>query len=392
MSEPFHGVTIVESSTGTRPFVSHSQSVIFLVATAPGADADVFPLGQSVLLTNPRAAVADAGTTGTLRTALDAILEQCDPTIIVMRVDVGADAAATAANVIGTSNGGTYTGLQAARVAKARHQVVPKIIAAPGLETQAVIAAMVSVAQAVRGMVYASIPETDEDLVTRDEAALFRNGFSARELMLFWPRVLRFNQATAAVAPAPASAYAVGLRAKIDATQGWYKTISNVPINGVVGIDRDITFDMLSPNNDAGYLNGHQVCAVVHSTGFCFWGNRTTSTDAFFAFETATRTSHVLHDDAADIVAAYIDKPMLPQTVRDMLESLNARARARVAAREIMGAEYFIDAAVNTRPQLNAGQLRVGCRYTIVPPMEFVRIDLTITDEFLFDFSAQLAA
>ncbi|MFD0726970.1 phage tail sheath subtilisin-like domain-containing protein [Lysobacter brunescens] len=387
MSAPFHGINIVESSVGARPASRAPNAVIYLVATGDDADADTFPANDQVLITNVRAAVGAAGTTGTLRGALLAIADQCEPLVIVMRVPAGEDAAATAANTIGSSSGATYTGLQGARVSRQRFGLVPKIIGAPGLETQAVIAAMVSVAQAVRGMCYANA-----EGATKEEAATFRDNFDARELVLLWPNVVRFDTVEEDNVEAPASAYALGMRAKIDATMGWHKTLSNVAINGILGLAQDVSFDILSGANDAGYLNTNDVCAVIHSNGYRFWGNRTTSDDAAFAFESATRTAQVLHEDAADVLAAYIDKPMGVQSIRDMTESMNARARARVALGQLIGARYFIDPALNQPNQLAAGQLRISCTYTAVPPMESITVDQAITDEFFFQFAQAIAA
>lgn len=382
MSSPFHGIQIIESTAGTRPAARGAQAVIYLVATGPGADVDVFPLNQQVLITNVREAIADAGSTGTLRGALTAIADQCEPLVVVMRVDVGADAAATAANVIGNTTGATYTGLQGARATRQRLQVEPTMIGAPGLETQAVIAAMVSVAQSIRCMAYACAVAD-----TKEEAATFRDNFSARELMLLWPDVVRFDTVAAANVTAPASAYALGLRAKIDQVHGWHKTLSNIPMNGVIGLSHDISYDILSPNNDAGYLNTNDVTAVIHSGGFRFWGNRTTSDDAAFAFESYVRTAHVMHRNAADVLTAYVDKPLNKQTLRDMVESLNARARAMVSLGQLNGGEYWIDAAKNQPDQLAAGQLRISCRYTPVPPMESITVEHTQTDEFFFSLA-----
>lgn len=387
MSQPFHGINIIESGTGTRPASRAPNAVIFLVATGDNADADVFPLNEQVLITNVRAAIGDAGTTGTLRAALTAIADQVEPLVIVMRVPAGEDAAATASNVIGSSSGSTYTGLQAARVSRQKFGLVPKIIGAPGLETQAVIAAMVSVAQAVRGMCYANAVAA-----TKEEAATFRDNFSARELVLLWPNVIRYDTVEEDNVEAPASAYALGMRAKIDATIGWHKTLSNVPINGLLGAAKDVSFDILSGANDAGYLNASDVCTVVQSNGYRFWGNRTTSDDAQFAFESAARTAQRLHEEAADVLAAYIDKPMTVQAIRDMTESMNARARALVAQGELIGARYWIDMALNQPNQLAAGQLRISCEYTPVPPMESINVDQAITDEFFVQFAQAIAA
>ena len=68
-------------------------------------------------------------------------------------------------------------------------------------------------------------------------------------------------------------AYALGLRAKIDQEIGWHKTLSNVAVNGVMGISKDIHWDLQDPNTDAGYLNSHEVTTLIQQKAFAFWGH-----------------------------------------------------------------------------------------------------------------------
>ena len=61
-----HGVRVVEVNDGLRPIRIVSTAVIGLVATATDADAEAFPLDTPVLFTRIDAAIAKAGTSGTL--------------------------------------------------------------------------------------------------------------------------------------------------------------------------------------------------------------------------------------------------------------------------------------------------------------------------------------
>ncbi|MGL1297087.1 hypothetical protein ACSTLA_23495, partial [Vibrio parahaemolyticus] len=64
-------------------------------------------------------------------------------------------------------------------------------------------------------------------------------------------------------APANAVARALGLRAKLDEQVGWHKTLSNVPVNGVSGLSKDIYFDLQNPATDAGLLNAAEVTTLI---------------------------------------------------------------------------------------------------------------------------------
>src|SRR5690606_23129671 len=118
-----------------------------------------------------------------------------------------------------------------------------------------VAAELVGIAQQLRGFAYASAFECE----TMEDAAAYRENFGAREIMIIWPEFTGFNTATASTSTLHAVARALGLRAKLDAEVGWHKTLSNIPVNGVTGISKDVSWDLQDPNTDAGYLNSRQV-------------------------------------------------------------------------------------------------------------------------------------
>lgn len=149
-----HGVRVFEINEGSRPIRTISTAVIGMVCTAEDADAVAFPLNKPVLLTDIASAVGKAGTQGTLARSLKAIAAQTKPVTIVVRVAEGADDAATAANVIGTTTAaGQKTGLQALLGAQSAFGVKPRILGAPGLDNLAVGTELASIAQKLRGYV-----------------------------------------------------------------------------------------------------------------------------------------------------------------------------------------------------------------------------------------------
>ncbi len=384
-----HGLTITESATGPRALGEVSLAVIGIVATATAVGApaqaaldEAFPLNTPVLITGGvDVAAGKAGTGGTLGPVLRAISDQASPVIVVVRVATGADAAATNTNVIGSTDGTAFTGLQALAVAEQRLGVKPQIIAAPGLDTQPVIEEMVSIAKKLRGFVYAAAEGDDVA-----EVLTYRENFGHRELMLIWPD-------TEAAFTGDIVARAIGLRAQIDETVGWHKTISNVPLVGVTGLDRDISFDLTDPSTDAGALNGGEITTIIRQNGFRLWGNRTCAdplTNPSFVFESAVRTSHALQEIIAQIVSPFIDQPMTVGLIKDLLETGNARFRQLVVQGVIQGAEMFFDADQNSAQELAAGRPRFRIQFTPVAPLENPNVDLAITDFYYTDFADQL--
>ncbi len=386
-----HGITITEVTEGARSLVLAATAIIGLVATAsapPGAATEAldaaFPLNRPVLVVDLEAAIGVAGTTGTLASALRAIADQAKAPVVVVRVVAGADAGTTSANVIGTTVNGLKTGMQALLSAESQLGLKPKILGAPGLDTQAVTTALVVIAQKLRGYVYAAAIGAD---ITA--AIAYRANFGARELMLIHPDFVAFDTRVAANATSYAVARALGLRARIDQEQGFHKSLSNVTVEGVVGLTKDIQFDIQDANSDAAHLNDKQVTALIRSGGgFRFWGSRgCIEPTSPFSFETATRTAQVLLDTIGAGMMWAIDKPLRPSLAKDIVETINGSIAGMVTAGQLIGGKAWFVADKNPPASLAQGKLAIDYNFTPVPPLENLMLTQRITDTYLADFS-----
>lgn len=383
-----HGVRVVELSDGRRPIRTIETAIIGLVATAADADAAFFPLNTPVLVTDVNAAIGKAGVAGTLAKTLDAIADHGSPVCVIVRVEAGVDDAATNTNVIGTvTAGGQYTGLKALLAAQAKLGVKPRILGCPGLDTLPVATELVSIAKKLRAFAYvAAVGATKEEVVT------YRDNFGDREVMVIWPEFQVWDTATSATVNAPAVARALGLRAQIDEDIGWHKTLSNVPVQGVTGISKDVYWDLQDPSTDAGYLNANEVTTLIRRDGFRFWGSRTCSADPLFAFENYTRTAQVLADSIAEAHLWAVDKPLNPSLARDIIEGVNAKFRELKALGYIIDGKAWYDPAVNDEVTLKDGKLYIDYDYTPVPPLENLMFRQRITDRYLADFANLIGA
>lgn len=385
-----HGITVNEITTGIRPIKEAATAVIGIVgtATAPTGAATTalnaaFPLNKPVLVTSIRAALAAlaATTAGTLKDALGAIADQTNPVLIVVRVDPGANAGETETNVVGTvDSAGAYTGMQALLVAESETGVRPRILGAPGLDSQAVTTALAIIARKLRGFAYAKAVGA-----TVAEAITYRANFAAKELMLLFPEF-------AGSFAGDAVARAMGLRARIDQEIGWHKSISNVAVDGVPGgLTLGIGFDLLGDDHAAGELNNAEITTMVRNNGWRFWGNRTCSDEPMFAFETATRTGQALQDEIANGLTWALDKPLTRVLIKDILETINARFRALVAQGRLIGGVAIYDPDQNPADQLAAGKLVIDYEYTPCAPAENIVLNQRITDRFYASFADALA-
>lgn len=340
------------------------------VSNLAGGRNAAFPLGERTLINDVRSAIAKAGETGTLKIALEAIADQTNPVIVLVRVGVDADEVEQAEL--------TIAGIQKFLGAQSQLGVRPRILGAPGLDTQEVAAELALVARQLRGMAYV-MAEGDSEA----EAITYRENFGARELMLLWPG---FSDGAADTV-----GRALGMRARIDQEIGWHKTLSNIVVDGVTGLARDVSFDITGDSHDAALLNAAGITTMIRHNGYRFWGNRTCSDEPLFAFESTVRTGQVLQDEIAEGLMWAIDKPLTATLVKDIIDTINARFRSLVAQGFLIGATAWYDPSLNSESDLGDGKLAIDYDYTDVSPLEGLTLNQRITDRYYASF-AELAA
>jgi len=388
MSDYHHGVRVIEINEGTRPIRTVNTAVVGVVCTSDDADPITFPLDTPVLLTHLPTAIGKAGKSGTLAATLDAICDQANALTVVVRVKEGASEEERNSAVIGgTDANGRFTGMKALLAAQNRLRVKPRILAAPGLDTLAVATELANIAAKLRAFAYVSA----YGCTSKEEATTYRHNFGQREIMVIWPDFISWDTVKNKGAASWATARAVGLRAKIDQDTGWHKTLSNIPVTGVMGINRDVFWDLQDPNTDAGYLNSHEVSTLINSNGFRFWGSRTCAADPLFSFENYTRTAQVLADTMAEAHLWAVDKPLHPSLVKDILNGLNAKFRELIGNGYLLGGYAWFDAHINDEAVLKAGKLYIDYDYTPVPPLENLLLRQRITDRYLMEFSKSIS-
>lgn len=368
-----HGIKTTEITTGIRPLVTAATAVIGLICVTADEAADAaFPANTAVLVTDVRAKLAVAGTTGTLLKALTAIADHCSPQIVVVRVEPGVNADATEAAIIAA--------IPQLVTAESTLGVKPRILGVPGYDTQDVTTALLVVAKQLRAMVYASCDAAD----TIAEAVTYRGEFGDRELELIYPDFSAWD--------GQAIACALGLRALIDHTEGWHVSLSNHTVKGVTGISAGVSWNMQGVGTDAATLNDAPVSTIIRHNGYRFWGNRTCSDEPKFAFEPVVRTAFVIQDTIDQGLLWALDKPLTPVLVNDIVDTINAKFREMTSQGYIMGARAWYDPDVNNQVELAAGKVHIDYEFTPCAPLESLGLNSRITDRYYANFAEQLAA
>ncbi len=384
-----HGARVQEITEVLQPIRTISTAVIGMVCTADDADAARFPLNEPVLITDVNFAAGKAGEKGTLARALNAIGNQAKPLAVVVRVPTGeTPAEQTAYTIGGMTDKGQRTGLQALFAAKTKLDVTPRILGAPLLDNIDVTNELITLAQRTRSFVYAAT-----NTETIEQAADYRKNFGQRELMLIHGDFESFNPASLKNDNAYTIANALGLRAKLDETDGWNKSISNAIINGVTGIKNPLSWDLQGPATDLGYLNEREITGLIRNNGFRLWGNRTCQTQGgAFPFECYTRTAQIMADTIAIAQFENIDCIVRATRIKLIIESINAKMRSLTREGYLLGGECWFDPKDNTEEILGEGKVFIDYDYGPTPPLENLMLRQRITGRYLVDLAAQIAA
>ncbi|MDX7988236.1 phage tail protein [Xenorhabdus sp. 12] len=383
-----HGVSVRETTQLSTLIRDIDTSVIGIVCTADDADANAFPLDTPVLVTRINSVIGKTGKTGTLYTTLKAISDQCSPKVVVVRVadadNLGGDGEKRTQDQLiigGVNDNGRYTGLYALLTAEANIGERPRILAVPQLDTQPVAMQLAIFAEKLRAFAYIGA----YGCKTLAEVKKYRENFSQREVMVIYPDFITYNSQSGQNETVPATAVALGLRARIDAEQGWHKSLSNVPVNGVLGISADIYWTLQGTDTDADDLNSKGITTLIKRDGFRFWGNRTCDAQTYF-FEVYTRTAQILADMIAEAHYSYVDKPLLPSLVKDVVDGINRKGAQLVTQGRLLGFECWFDPTDNPKETLRDGTALIRYKYTPVPPLEHLQLVQTFTDEYFAVF------
>ncbi|AYO01045.1 phage tail sheath family protein [Pseudomonas sp. LTGT-11-2Z] len=384
----FHGVTVTNVDTGARNVALPSSSIIGLVDTfTEGANVSA-KVGDLLLITNEREAVAAFGADAAITKACRAIYTRSKAVIVATGVAKGADAAAQISAIIGgVQANGKRTGLQALLDGKSRFNAQPRLIVAPKHSaTQAVATAMQSIAEKLRAVAIVDGPNT-----TDEAATAYAKSFGSKRIYMVDPGVQMWDTTANATVDAPASAWAAGVFAWTDSEYGFWSSPSNKEFVGITGTTRAIEYLDGDETCRANLLNNANIATIIRDDGFRLWGNRTLSSDPKWAFVTRVRTMDMVMDAILYGHKWAVDRGITSTYIRDVTEGLQAFMRDLKAQGAIINFEVYADPVLNTASQLEQGKVYWNIRFTDVPPAENPNFRIEVTNQWLTEVLDQVA-
>jgi phage tail sheath protein FI len=355
MADTFlHGVETIQVASVSGTVSTVKTAVIALIGTASEGDVDTLKLCVS------EGDDEQWGDTGTIVDALKIIRNQLKKAIVFV-VSVGSeDDAPTSDSFVGSvdSDTGARTGLKLFDTCRAKYGYVPKIFIAPVYSsTTAIATALRSYAATYRGGAYLDSPVG----MTIANALLTRTGiwnFSDYRAKLLYPGILDDDGAVM-----PFSAYAAGLRAKIDVNEGFWYSSSSHALTGVTGSETEIQFELTDDSSQANQLNAIGITTVVnmYASGLMEWGNRNSafpSNEDTRTFEAMQRLDDITSEsiEYAMVTNKFLDKPMnkaqidlVTNTVQNYFNTLISRGAL------LPGSKVYFDESKNTTTEMAKG-------------------------------------
>ncbi|ATG16344.1 phage tail sheath C-terminal domain-containing protein [Providencia alcalifaciens] len=353
--------TVVATGTGSGVVSPFSD-------TLNGGEDEPFPLNTPVVVvgTAPLSRLGDAGT---LKQALIDLNEQRHALSVVVRVEAQADADAQRANLL--------SGIRQLSSSRSVVGYQPRIVIAPGFsEDDAVGKALETVAGKLRAVAYVDCAAG----ATLSEVVQRRQRYGARTELLR-PRVLA-AQLDGQLAYRPYSAFAAGLRARIDYEKGWWWSKSNQAVFNILGVEQVDEFILGERNCDANLLNMQNVSTLIRQAGFKHWGNRLCASHPQWHFESVRRTADVIEDSIQLAMLGYVDRPLDRQNADDIIGSVNAYLRRLVGEGAIFGGQAWLDPELNTAETLAAGELYINYDFGPKSPTELIQMRVSINNEY----------
>lgn len=295
--------------------------------------------------------------------------------------------AITATEINGTVSGNTRTGMKMFSVARASLNFAPKIIISPTYcEIPAVAAEMISTADSLRATALIDGPsaigsgDTASDVVQERAVSGTYAGFQTgnRNVMLLWPYLLRYDIAYDATVATPPSPYFAGVMSASDRERGFWFSPSNRPIQGILGVEVDLTAEINDPASDANTLNAAGITTVFSGfgAGIRTWGNRNASFPALSdskTFVAVRRVQQVVDESVELAMLPFIDQPITAAVIDAIRETVNAYLRSLIQRGALLpGSRCDFIPEDNPATQIANGQLVF--QNTLMPPTPAERI------------------
>ena len=398
-----HGVETIEIEKGARTIKTVKTAVVGLVGTAPiqNVDEEYRTINEPTLILNEIDAAKYFGsaTDGyTIPSALKAIFDQGAGIVIVVNVfdpEKHEDVTdVTKGDIIGSidADTGKRTGMKAFEDSYSLFGYFPKTIIAPVYcEDTAVVTEIKTLCDKIRaiGIVDAPVGATVQDVITgRGPEGTINFNTSSDRIVLCYPHLKVYDSVSNSNILEPYSQRLAGVIAAKDIDKGYHWSPSNTEINGIIGVERQLTSMINDPTSEVNALNEAGVVTVFNSygSGFRTWGNRSAaypSSTHVTNFINIRRTADILHESVEYSMLQFIDFPIDNGLIDSITESVNAFIRTLIGRGALIDGKCYYNPDKNPVTEIANGHLVFDVEFMPPTPAERITFESFIDIELL---------
>jgi len=403
-----HGVETIEISKGARTITTVKTAVVGIVGTAPIDDVEeeYRTINTPTLILNEVEAVRYFGNHKpgfTIPQALKAVFDQGAGIAIVINVFDPKKHGVVDAVKISDINGkvssitGKRSGMKAFEDCYSLFGYYPKTIIAPVFcEDKAVVTEMNTICNKIRamGIVDAPVGATVQDVITgRGSEGTINFNTSSERLILCYPHLKVYDSESDSIKLEPYSQRLAGVIAAKDVEKGYHWSPSNTEIQGIVGLERQLTSMINDPTSEVNTLNEAGVVTVFNSygSGFRTWGNRSAaypSSTHPTNFISVRRTADIIHESVEYSMLQFIDYPIDNGLIDSICETVNQFIRTLIGRGALIDGKCSFNADKNPATEIANGHLVFDIEFMPPTPAERITFESFIDIELLKSLGA----
>lgn len=403
-----HGVETIEITKGARTISTVKTAVVGIVGTAPIEDVEeqYRTVNTPTLILSETEAVRYFGNHKagfTIPQALEAFFDQGAGIAIVINVYDPEKHENVEAVKIGDINGGIdsvtgkRTGLKAFEDCYSLFGYYPKTIIAPVFcEDTAVVTEINTICNKIRamGIVDAPVGATVQDVIKgRGPQGTINFNTSSERIILCYPHLKVYDSTTDSIKLQPYSQRLAGVIAAKDVEKGYHWSPSNTEIQGIVGVERQLTSMINDPTSEVNTLNEAGVVTVFNSygSGLRTWGNRTAaypSSTHPTNFINVRCTADILHESVEYAMLQFIDFPIDNGLIDSICETVNQFIRTLIGRGALIDGKCSFNSEKNPTTEIANGHLTFDIEFMPPTPAERITFESFINIELLKSLGA----
>lgn len=403
-----HGVETIEITKGARTISTVKTAVVGIVGTAPIEEVEeqYRTVNTPTLILSETEAVRYFGNHKagfTIPQALEAFFDQGAGIAIVINVYDPEKHENVEAVKIGDINGGIdaatgkRTGLKAFEDCYSLFGYYPKTIIAPVFcEDTAVVTEINTICNKIRamGIVDAPVGATVQDVIKgRGPQGTINFNTSSERIILCYPHLKVYDSTTDSIKLQPYSQRLAGVITAKDVEKGYHWSPSNTEIQGIVGVERQLTSMINDPTSEVNTLNEAGVVTVFNSygSGLRTWGNRTAaypSSTHPTNFINVRRTADILHESVEYAMLQFIDFPIDNGLIDSICETVNQFIRTLIGRGALIDGKCSFNSEKNPTTEIANGHLTFDIEFMPPTPAERITFESFINIELLKSLGA----